>query len=148
MLTQGSESFVTRCIKQSNRPPLVSSLISRDMLSDATRLSLSLVHMENIVQQSRLAMVNMTHHGNDGRTRLSILTKMNMKGLLVGHAGVLVNHPYVNPQLTDNYFSRLEVNPLIDCRHDTVLKQLTNQLDYRDTQLVGKVTDRHHVRQL
>ena len=97
MLTQGSESFVTRCIKQSNCPPLVSSLISRDMLGDTTRLSLSLVHMENIVQQSRLAMVNMTHHGNDGRTRLGILAEMNMKGLLVNHAGILMNHLYINP---------------------------------------------------
>ena len=148
MLTQGSESFVTRCIEQSNRPPLVSSLISRDMLGDTTRLSLSLVHMENIVQQSRLAMVNMTHHGNDGRTRLSILAEMNMKGLLVSHAGILMNHLHVDPQLTDDYFSRLEVNPLVDRRHDAVLKQLTNQLDHRDTQFVGKVTDRHHVRQL
>ena len=81
-------------------------------------------------------MVNMTHHSNDGRTRLSILAEMNMKGLLVGYAGILMNHLHVDPQFTDDYFSRLEVNPLVNRRHDAVLEQLTNQLDHRDTQLI------------
>ena len=52
---------------------------------------------------------------------------------------------YGNFQLLDDNLRRLEINPLIDRRHDTVFEQFTDKLRYWQVQSLGQFSNGNRI---
>src|SRR5438093_12513114 len=63
------EGFVPRCIQKDNAPPLYVYMVGADVLRDPSGLCLCHIGLAHGVQQGGLAVVDVTHNGNDRRSR-------------------------------------------------------------------------------
>ena len=91
--THGGERLVTRGVDEGDRTVdalvLVVDLVGTDVLGDATGLAADDVLVADGVEQSRLAVVDVTHDGDDRRTGLEVLVVLALDaGLEVDVEGV------------------------------------------------------------
>ena len=68
--THGGERLVTRGVDEGDRVPAVNGLVRADVPRDATGFARDDVGMPDRVEQRGLAVVDVTHHGDDRRARL------------------------------------------------------------------------------
>ena len=71
--THGGEGLMTGGVEEGDGLVAHLHLIGTDMLRDAARLALDDIGVADVVQQGGLAVVHMTHHGDDGRARHQVL---------------------------------------------------------------------------
>ncbi len=75
--THGGERLVTRGVDEGDRPyravEVDLDLVGADVLGDAAGLFLADIGLSDRVQQSRLAVVDVTHDGDDWRSSLQVL---------------------------------------------------------------------------
>ena len=88
------------------------------MLRDTASFTISYAGVSNVVEQRRLAMINVTHDGDDRRTRrlIILVNQFIFKRLF---DGVDVEHLDPMTKLLDNEGGRFLVNRLIDGLHFT-----------------------------
>ena len=79
----GSERLVARCVDEGDRPTLLANLIGADVLGDPAELGGDHVGLADRVQQQRLAVVDVTHHGDHRRPGLELRLVDALVGLLV-----------------------------------------------------------------
>ena len=70
--THGGEGLMARGIKEEDASITTLHLARTEMLRDATALTCGDRRLAQCVQQARLAVVNVTHHRDDRRTRLKL----------------------------------------------------------------------------
>ena len=70
--THGGEGLVARGIKEEDAAITALHLACTEMLRDAAALTCGDRRLAQCVQQARLAVVNVTHHRDDRRTRLKL----------------------------------------------------------------------------
>ena len=63
------EGLVARCVDERDEAAVLDGLVRADVLRDATRLAGDDVRGPDAVEQQRLAVVDVTHHGDDRRPR-------------------------------------------------------------------------------
>ena len=68
MLTNGGEGLVTRGVKKCDETVIVFELIGRNMLCDAAGFVINGLLVKESVEKGGLAVVNVAHDGNHGRT--------------------------------------------------------------------------------
>ena len=68
--THGGERFVTRRVDERDAPTVAVDLVCTDVLGDAAGFARDDVRVPDAVEQRGLAVVDVTHDGDDGRARL------------------------------------------------------------------------------
>ena len=136
--THGREGFVSRRIEESDLAAVEHDAVRADVLRDTARLAFDDVGLADIVQQRRLAVVDVSHDGHDRRAR---------------HEGCLVVDFVVGDRLLDvgryeldliselfgHDHHRLGVETLVDRNHQAQVHAGRNHLVDRNV---------HHRRQL
>ena len=103
--------------------------IRADVLRDAARLTGGDLRVTDIVQKGGLAVIDVAHDDDDGRTGDQLVG-----GILVvveellfdGHDDLALD---LAAKLDSNEFRRVEVDGLVDGRHDAVLQEALDDLD-------------------
>ena len=76
------EGLVTRGVEEGDRLAVVAHLVGADVLGDPAGLAGRNLRLADRVEQGRLAVVDVAHHGDDGRPRLEIrLVVLDLGGL-------------------------------------------------------------------
>ncbi len=123
------EGFVTRRIDEGDLAgPILFDFVGANVLRDAAAFAADHVDADDLVQQRRLAVVDVTQERDDRRARLEHFWRI---GLLVEHAQQLIFQTDGLPQLDfDAKFNREHFDRfLIDCGADRGFSQLEADVD-------------------
>ena len=145
--THGREGLMARRVEEDDLLALAVDLIGTDVLRDAAGLVRLHVRVADAVEQRRLAVVDMAHDRDDRRTELEgfriifdfrNFRRINIRRqLLAGHA-----------EFRRDERRRIEVDFLVDCRHDAHHEELLDDFSSRVAHLRGEVLDGNRLRQL
>ncbi len=118
-------------------------VISANVLRDASGFTRGNLRCPDVVEQRGLAMVDVTHDGNDGRTRLgsnSFLT-LNLHTLQILFDLVLFQDLRRVTELFDHEHRGVLVDRLVDGGHDAHVHQYLDDLGRLDSHLSREVRD-------
>ena len=139
--THSSKSFMARSIEESHNTATGFDVIRTDMLGNATRFAGSDLGTANIVKKRRLAVVDVTHNGNDRSARqqfsVFIVTHLGQFRFNVLNLGSesLVSH------FLDQNHGRFLIQHLIDRDHLAQFHQLLDHFGSLDSHLVRQFGD-------
>ena len=119
-------------------------LIGANMLGDATRLRGDDVGRANGVEQRRLAVVDVTHDGDDGRTRLEVLGLVFCADKALFDVG-LRHAARDMAELLGDELGRVSIDHVGDLMHLAVLHQVFDDVDAPHGHAVGELLDRDRV---
>ena len=124
--THGSEGLMTRSIQECDESSILQLyVVSTDVLGNATSLTFNHIGVTDVIQQRRLTMVYVSHHGNDGCARQQVVLVVDF------FSDSLLNlcaHIFgLEAKLIGNQVDGLGIQPLIDRCHHTNAHQGSNQ---------------------
>ena len=112
------------------------------MLCNAAGLAGNNVGLPHSIEQAGLAVVNVTHDNHNGTASDQLVLRVHMivdQALFDGNNDLALD---LTAQLRSDEFRRVEVDGLIDARHNAVFNQNLNQLGRRLFHTGGKLADR------
>src|SRR6185437_8067167 len=116
-------------------------VIRADVLRDAARFTRDDVRLADVIEQRGLAVVDVTHDGDDGRTRDEIFRRVLLEQRL-GIGGVLVLEHGLETEFASDQLDLTEVESLIDRDHEAeVLECEANDLVTGHLELLRKLGD-------
>ncbi len=140
----GGECLVAGCIQEGDDAAVEVDGIRADMLRDAARLARGNVGLADIVQQRGLAVVNVTHNGDDRRTGLqlifSILCARFLSQRILCRAVEL--HFKLYAKLGADQRGGIEIQLTVDVGHDTQQEQLFEDFTGGLADALGQILDR------
>ena len=140
----GSEGLMAGGIQESNGAAIEVDGIRADMLRNAARLARGDVGLADIVQQRGLAVVNVTHDGDDRRTGLQlifgILRARFLSQRILSRAIEL--HFKLYAKLGADQRSGIEIQLTVDVGHDTEQEQLFEDFTSGLADALSQILDR------
>ena len=143
--THGREGFVARGVEERDFLSVEHHAVSADVLRDTAGLALDDVGLADVVQQRGFTVVDVTHHGNDRRTRHEVFLLVLV---LVGD-GLLDfgRHEFdFVTELLGNHHQGLGVETLVDRHHQAQVHAGHDDLRRRDVHHRSQLADRHEFR--
>ncbi len=138
---------MARRVEEDNLLALAVDLVSTDVLRDAARLVCLHMRVADAVEERRLAVVDMAHDRDDWRTELQalriVLDFRNLRRIDIRRQ-LLAG----NAELGRDECGRIEVDFLIDGRHDAHHEELLDDFGSRAAHLRREVFDCDGLRQL
>ena len=128
VLTNCRESLMTRSIEEGNLTILILHLISGDMLGNTTSLTFNRLLLEKRIKQSSLTVIDVTHHRYYRWTKFCILRKLALCTRQFCRILFAFKTNIRKTELFGHNLSRLNIEALINRRHNAILKKLTNQM--------------------
>ena len=120
--THASERFVARRIDEHNGAFVDLHFVRANVLRDAARFATGHIRFANRIEQTRFAMIDVTHDGNDRRTRFEILFRLFLRNF--------ENHfLFEGDDANDSVkgFRKLRrgwnIQSLVDAREDALIEQ-------------------------
>jgi hypothetical protein len=115
--THGREGLVTRGVEERDRPAIGQvDVVGADVLRDATGLTRHDVRLAHVVEQRRLAVVDMAHDRDDRRARHQVLGLVGLfHDPFLGCVGVFLHGQ--EPELRRNQLDLVEVEALVHRHH-------------------------------
>jgi len=154
--THGGERFVTGSVEERDLPARVLDLICADVLGDAARFARRDVRLADRVEQTRLAVVHVSHDRDHRRARdhlgrivvgpEDLLAARRLFLGLVDHRGDLFLRNDLEPELTCDERRGLVVDRLVDRRHDAHVDERADDVDDREVERVRELADLHRLR--
>ena len=152
------EGLMSGRVQECDLAAVVLDLIGADVLRDATRLACRDVRRADRVQQTGLAVIDVSEDRYDGwpcpeLRRIFVLpqdlfcTDELGLGLLFDDRLSLFLGACLDPELVGNECRRLEVDGLIDRDHHAHVHQSTDDVDHADVERARKVADDDRLRQ-
>ena len=127
--THRREGFVTGGIEERDIAAVHLDRVCADMLGDAARFARRDAAITDVVQQGRLAVVDVTHDGHDRRTRLEVLLAVvevfGGQLILRGHFRLLFQRDI---KIRADKRRGIEVNLAVDGRHVAQQEELLDNL--------------------
>ena len=138
--THSRESFVARRIHEGDFLALVADLISPDVLSNAAGFVAGDIGLTDGVEEARLAVVDVAHDGDDRRTGLEGFRRVDdffdfrrvFRRCFLGNG---------DAEFIGNEGGRIEIQFLVDRRHDAAHEELLHDFADIAAQAFGKVLD-------
>ena len=123
----GRERLVARRVEERDVPVARQrDVIGADVLRDAARLARDDVGLPDVVEQRRLAVVDVTHDRDDRRTRHELFGRV-LDDVGLELRGVLVLAHRLEAELAGDELDLIEVEPLVDRHHQAQI--LERELD-------------------
>ncbi|MNX73473.1 hypothetical protein D3C86_1048710 [compost metagenome] len=143
----GGERLVARGVEEGDELVVDLDLVGADVLGDAAGLARGDAGLADGVQQGGLTVVDVTHDGDDGRTgqQVGLVLDLDLDGGFLFHGvdqleGVL--------HLGHDHLGGLQLERLVDGRHDPLHEEALDDLGLLDAHLVGELLDRDGAREL
>ncbi len=141
--THQRERFVTRRIEEDDAAAVAHvDVVRADVLRDAAGLALGNLRFANRVEQRRLAVIDVAHHGDHGRAPLHVFGQ----GLVAfGRDQLLLEAPHLDlgAELARDVLGHLDVHRAVDGHHHALHQQLGEHVLHADVELVGEILHRH-----
>ena len=145
--THGGEGLVSRCIEEGNLPAVAEDhIVGSDVLCDTSGLSCDYIGLADVVEQGSLAMVNVSHHGDNRRPCHEIFLPVRL-AVLIDFIGELGSHEFdlVSEFLCYEHES-LGIEPLVDGDHKSEVQAGSDDLvDRSVVHQGGEIVDRHEL---
>ena len=145
--THGGESLVARRVEEGDVPSVVERhIVGTDVLRDAARLTRDDVGLADVVEQRRLAMVDVAHDGDDG----SAGHEVGLIVLLLADCGADLRTDVFcgEAELLGNEVDGLGIHALIDADHDADAHACGDNLRDGHVHHRGELIGRDELRQL
>ena len=145
--THCCKRLMSRRIEEDNLLPLTDDLIGTNVLRDAARLMCADRGIADGVEQRRLAVIDVTHDRNDGRT---LLQRLRIVHDLGDQRRIDIRRQFLggDTELPCHKRCRIEVNLLIDARHDAHEHELFDDVRCGVAHLGCEILDGNRLRQL
>ena len=145
--THCGKGFVARGVEEGNAPSVREfHIVGTYVLGDASGLSRNDVGLAYVVEQRGLAVVNVTHHGDDRRPRLEVFRLVHLFAVadLLGDVGSHELH--VVSELLGHEHKGLGIETLVDGYHQTEAHTSSDDLHHRGVVHQGcEVVDRNEL---
>ena len=145
--THGGEGLVTRRVEEGDPTAVLQfHVIGSDMLGDTTGLTGNHVGVADMVEQRCLTVVDMSHHGHDGRAAHQVVLVVILLGDGVLHLGTYIFCG--ESELVGHNIDGLSVESLVDAHHDANRHTGADDLVHTHVHHRGQLRDGHKLSQL
>ena len=148
--THCREGFVARGVEEGDSLPVREfHVVGTDVLGDSSCLSCNNVGFPDVVEEGSLTVVNVSHHGDDRRSRNEIPVIVIL--LLLGNGLRQGGRDELNliAEFLSNEHKCLSIKPLVDGYHQTEIHTSSDDLCHRSiVHQSREVVDSHEFRHL
>ncbi|MPM56040.1 hypothetical protein SDC9_102838 [bioreactor metagenome] len=147
--THGGKRLMTRRVDKRNLTVLAANGVSADMLRNAARFAFGYAAVANRVQKRGLAVVNVTHDGDNRRTGFELFRRVGFGSGAVGKhffEGLCNAQFEFNAEVRRDQFAGVEVDLLIDRGRHAEHKELFDDLRRGFADALGEVFYRNGFR--
>ncbi len=138
------ERLVTRGVEEHDLAVVGLDLVGADVLGDAAVLALGDLGRADVIEQRRLAVIDMAHDGDDGAARdLLPLALVALHGVLDLHLFLEGDHARLHAEVGGNLDRQVGIEHLVDGRHRAPLEERLLQILGLDAELLRIVADGH-----
>ena len=145
--THGGKRFVSRRVEEGNLSSVFQrDVVGTDVLRDAACLAGDDVRLADVVEQRRLTVVHVAHHGDDGGARFQVFLVVLFLYNCLRHFRADVFG--LESKLIGNQVDGLGIEALVDGDHDAHAHAGGDDLRHGDVHHACQLVRRHEFRQL